>query len=250
MIVLKSLLAGIRLALFIVLIVVMYLLFLMSIKTFVKYDLKKGFKLRRDFLSIINPILGIKNEVFGKPINQPAIYISNHRGLLDFFVTLKYLDTYILSKEEVRHIPILGKASELTGIFFVKREDKSSRRATREAIKQIISSGYNVLIFIEGTTNINKLTAEFKRGTFEVAAENNIPVVPIAEEYKYKDDLWKDNSMWRQWVMTTGKLTTPVKMSFGPALQSDDPDYLLKESKRWIDGELLKLQKDWSLAYE
>lgn len=228
----------------------MYIWFLIKINTFIKFDIDKGFKLRRQFLTIINPILGIRSKIEGKPPVKPAIYVSNHRGLLDFFVTLKYLNTFILSKAEVRDIPILGKASELTGIFFVKREDKKSRKATRKAIKELIDSGHNVLIFVEGTTNAEKLTAPFKLGTFEVAAENSIPIVPIAKEYKYKDDLWINKSTWQQWVNTTGKCFTDIKLAFGTVLQSDDPKYLLDESKKWIDNKLLEMQENWSNAYE
>ncbi len=250
MIIFKTLLASVRLFIFVIALIIAYPLFLLSINTFIKYNIKTGFKFRKDFLTFINPVLGIRNKIEGIPPVQPAIYVSNHRGILDFFVTLKYLNTYILSKEEVRHIPILGKASEYTGIFFVKREDKNSRKATRKAIKDIIESGENVLIFVEGTTNVEKLTADFKIGTFEVAANNGIPVVPVAEEYKYKEDLWKDKSTWQQWVSSVGKCFTDVKLAFGPVLQSDDPQYLLNESKRWIDNKLLEMQKDWSKAFD
>ncbi len=250
MVIFKTLLAAIRLFIFVVVLILVYSLFLISIKTFIKYDIHTGFKVRRLFLNIVNPVLGIRDKVEGAPPVQPAIYVSNHRGLLDFFVTLKYLNTYVLSKDEVRHILILGKASEYTGVFFVKRENKSSRRATRQAIKDIIDSGENVLIFVEGTTNVKKQTADFKIGTFEVAAANGIPVVPIAEEYKYKEDLWDDKSTWQQWVSTMGKCFTDVKLAFGPVLQNDDPHHLLNESKNWIDNKLLEMQKDWSKAYD
>jgi len=250
MIVFKTILASIRLAIFTIALIITYPLFVLSIKTIIKYNIKTGFKFRRYFLKFINPVLGIRDKIEGVPPVQPAIYVSNHRGVLDFFVTLKYLNAYILSKAEVRDIPVLGKASELTGIFFVDREDKNSRKKTRKAIKDIIDSGENVLIFVEGTTNVNKLTAEFKIGTFEVAAQNNIPVVPVAEEYKYKDDLWKDTTTWQQFVKTTGKCFTDIKLAFGPVLQSDDPHYLMEESKKWIDNKLLEMQDDWSKAYE
>lgn len=250
MIIFKTILASVRLFIFAVALIIAYPLFLLSIKTIIKYNIKTGFKFRRDFLKFINPVLGIRNKIEGFPPVQPAIYVSNHRGILDFFVTLKYLNTFILSKAEVRDIPILGKASELTGIFFVKREDKNSRKETRKAIKDIIESGENVLIFVEGTTNVKKLTADFKKGTFEVAAANNIPVVPIAEEYKYKEDLWENNSTWQQFVQTAGKCFTDVKLAFGPVLKSNDSQYLMDESKNWIDNKLLEMQKGWSKAFD
>lgn len=248
--ILKKICISVRILILFIVMVVMLAGYRLATMTVIKHTVKRGIRLRRAYLIIANFVLGFKIMVEGKPPVTPALYVSNHRGILDFFATLRYLDAYVLSKAEVRDIFLLGKASELTGIFFVQRESKDSRKATRKAIIQILKSGYNVLIYPEGTTNTKRTTAPFKPGAFEEVAKHGFPVVPIAQEYKDKSDLWDDESIVEQMTRQFGKCFTYTKLAFGPVIQSDDPQYLLEESKKWIDNKLLEMQKNWSKAYD
>ena len=250
MIVIKYFCGGLRMLFMILLMVVMLLIYIIGIKTVIKHTPEKGFKLRRLFLIIMNPILGFLDKIEGKQNDKPSLYVSNHRGLLDFFITMKYLDVYALSKAEVRDIPILGYSAELTGVFFVVRDNKSSRQATRDSIVHLLKSGYNVLLYPEGTVNTGKTTAAFSKGAFEEAAKHGFPVVPIAQEYSSKDDLWEQGvSSAQQFFKQFGKCLTKVKVAIGEPIQSDNSFTLMNESKKWIDNKLLEMQKDWSRAY-
>lgn len=223
--------------------------YIIFVKLFIKHKPEYGFKVREIYLKILNPIIGFNIDVNGTPDTKPALYVSNHRGILDFFAILRYVDAFILSKAEVKKIPVFGYASIFTGTFFVERENKSSRRATRDAIVEILESGHNVFLFPEGTTNNQKTTAEFKLGAFEEVAKNGFAVVPVALEYKTKDDLWKDTSMAYQFYRQFGKCKTHVKLAFGPKLESTDGKYLMDESRKWIDSNLLAMQENWSEVF-
>jgi len=247
----RTLCGSIRLLIIVILMVVMLVGYIIGIKTIFKHTPESGFKLRRAFLKIINPVLGFVEIIEGKPNDKPSLYVSNHRGLLDFFITMKYLDVYALSKAEVRDIPILGYSAELTGVFFVVRDNKSSRQATRDAIVQILKSGYNVLIYPEGTVNTGKATATFSKGAFEEVAKHGFPVVPIAQEYSSKDDLWEQGvSSGQQFFKQFGKCLTKVKVAIGEPIESDNSFVLMNEARSWIDAKLLEMQKDWSTAYD
>jgi len=191
-------------------------------------------------------MLGFKIDKDIRISKEPALYISNHRGLLDFFVVLRYVNAFVVSKAEVQNIPIFAPAASRTGVIFVKRENKESRGATRKAIVDTILKGGNVLVFPEGTTNALQTTMEFKRGTFEEAAKNGFPVVPISIEYKSERDLWKEGSTWKMFVSQFGKWRTHCKLRFGEPLYSDDPIVLLNSTKQWIDDQMLDIQEGWS----
>lgn len=218
-------------------------------KLFSKLTIEKGFAYRKYYLTFINFIFGTIEQIEGEPINEPALYVSNHRGMIDFFINLKYLNTYILSKAEVEDIPIVGFVAQFTGIFYLERNSKDSRIAARNAIMKILNSGYNVLLYPEGTTNDAKTTKTFRLGAFEVAASNGFKVVPIALEFNSINDYWKDTSMMKQFIRQLGKPCTHVKMAFGPTLQNDDATFLMNESKNWIDQKLESMQSGWSKVY-
>jgi len=250
MIILKYICGGIRIVLMVLIMIIMLTIYIIGVKTFFKHTPESGFKLRKVFLQIIDPILGFVEDIEGKPYDKPALYVSNHRGILDFYITMKYLNAYTLSKDEVKDIPILGYSAGLTGVFFVVRDNRNSRQATRDAIVEILKSGYNVLLYPEGTVNSGQTTKIFSKGAFEEAAKHGFPVVPIAQEYADKEDVWGDYSTGAQFFRQFGKCRTKVKLSFGQPIVSDNGFTLMNEAKKWIDNKLLEMQEGWSNAYE
>lgn len=241
-------LALIRIFLFLLITTLYYGIYLF-LMLFVRHTDRRGFALRKIFLKTINPLLGFRIQKKLQQVEGPVLFVSNHRGLLDFFVVLRFVNAFVVSKVEVKNIPIFAPAASRTGIIFVDRENKQSRGATRQAMVDILLKGGNVLIFPEGTTNAAQTTMDFKIGAFEEMAKYAIPVVPIALEYKTKKDLWEDGSTWNMFVRQFGKLKTRVKIEFGPPMRSDDPKKLMEGAKNWIDDRLLSMQENWSELY-
>ncbi len=219
-------------------------------KTVVKNTPERGFWLRRVILTIINPILGIKIDAEINLYDKPALYVSNHRGLLDFFVSFKYINAFVLAKASVKNMPLVGFAGNVTGIIYVQRDNKSSRTSARQEIVKILKSGSSVFLYPEGTTNTEKTTMEFKIGSFEEAFKHGFPVIPVAQEYKSKDDLWLKDNVFQQFYSQFGKCKSEVKISIGEPIQAESPKELMENSKRWIDTKLLQMQEGWSTAYD
>jgi 1-acyl-sn-glycerol-3-phosphate acyltransferase len=249
MIFFKSILSVIRLMLFAITLIISFFTYYLIARIFFRHTTESGFAFRKYYLTFLNTIMGIREKIEGKPFDQPALYVCNHRGMTDFFINLKHLNAFILSKAEVEDIPVLGYIANYTGIFYLDRKSKNSREAARKAIVEILKSGHNVILYPEGTTNDEKTTMNFRLGAFEEAANNRFRVVPIALEYKSKDDIWKSTSMVKQFINQFGKVFTFAKMSFGEPIENDDPAILMQESKKWIDNKLLEMQQNWSDAY-
>lgn len=214
---------------------------------FVKHTTFRAFKLKHWYLNqILNPILGIKVLVEGKPIETPALYVCNHRSFADPLATLAHLNAFVIAKAEVAKYPLINKGAEITGVIYVNRESKESRNEVRDKMVETIKAGYNVLVFPEGTVGFYKHTLPFRSGIFYEAAENNLTIVPVAIEFRCPEDLWLRRSFVAQYLKQFSKWRTEVKLKFGQPLTSTDGEYLKSSSFDWINNNIAEMQENWS----
>ena len=174
------------------------------------------------------------------PEKGPYLLVGNHRSYFDPIVVLADLTALPISKAEVAHWPLIGFAARQTGVLFVKREQSESRRKTLEAMREKLQQGYSILLFPEGTTSeTGHKLLPLRPGSFRLAAELNIPVVPFAIEYQTPGDAWiGDDTFIPHFFRCFGKKHTHISLSYGPPMQNSDPEKLREEVRAWIDGEL------------
>lgn len=67
-------------------------------RIFVKHTPEQAFKLRRAWMKIGNPIMGNRVLINGKQLDEPAIYMSNHRSFSDPMVQAEAFDAIIIAK--------------------------------------------------------------------------------------------------------------------------------------------------------
>jgi len=214
-----------------------------------KHTKKRAFNLRRSFSRIAMTILGIRVIYKGTPIKEPALYVSNHRSFPDPMINCMPINAFVIAKAEVADMPVISKGAELTGVIYVKRENKSSRTATRDKMVETIKSGFNVLVYPEGTVNTEARSLPFKKGTFIEAAKHGFPVVPIAMEYQDELDLWHKSHFVTQMFRQFGKRRTNVKMEIGPAFKSEDGIELSEIAEDWVNEKILEMNKGWSNVF-
>ena len=214
---------------------------------FLGHTPERAFRLRRRWIKwIALPTLNIKCIIKGKPPVTPALYICNHRSFSDPLINSAYLDAYVIAKAEIANYPLINKGAEATGVLWVKRESIKSRSATREKLVETLLNGYNVLVYPEGTVGVTPETLKFSKGTFAEAVKHNIPVVPIALEYRDTKDLWQDTSFLQHYFRQFASWRTEVKMSFGPPMTAEGGPQLSLDVHDWINAELKEMQKGWS----
>ena len=210
---------------------------------------KARFSLRRNFCIIGMWILGIKNEEeieFENVADQgPYLFVCNHRTLLDPLICARYVNAYFLGKAEIASYPVLGKGSELTGAIFVKRDDRSSRKASRDTIVEALSKGWNVLLYPEGTTNGGDTTKDFYKGTFEIASEMDVPVVPVMVEYKKRSDYWVTPGLLKKSVEQFSKWRTVTHTWVGQPVHGQDALKLMSDVRLLIDQKITEVQRAW-----
>jgi 1-acyl-sn-glycerol-3-phosphate acyltransferase len=213
---------------------------------FIKPTLERGFRLRRAFVKITLRTLNLKiEELIGHIPDYPALFVINHRNLIDPVIISHLFDAYFIAKAEVEDYPFLGKGAALTGIIYVKREIKDSRKAARATLNETLRKGLNVVVYPEGTTGTDEFTNYFHRGSFEEAAKLEVPVVPIACEYKNKSDLWIQSSLFKQFLIQFGKKETKVKVKIHEPITSNDAVFLKEEAQRLINQSLAEMHEGW-----
>ena len=210
----------------------------------------RSFKHRRRWARSCCWLLGIRvDEVTGSPDVPYGLVISNHRTLLDPVIQAAYLDAYIIAKAEVGNLPIISLGAKKTGIIFVKRDKLRSRIAARDKTQEVLLSGSSVLVYAEGTTGTNQTTDKFKVGTFGIAAEHDLPVIPVAIDYPQQKDYWFKTSMSKQIFGQIGAWSTHVKLRILPSIKGSEAKSLMKEVRTSIDKNLLEMQEGWTQIF-
>jgi len=191
--------------------------------------------------------LNYKVEVIGKfPRDRNYLFVGNHRSSLDPFVCLAYLEANPVSRGDVRNYPFLGKGAEITGIIFVNKESKASKSAAKQAIGDALKEGKSIMIYPEGKTGAQPLTATFQKGSFDLAAELNIPVIPFIMEYKSLNDYWDhQDTMAGHYFKNLAKAKTYVRLSIGDVIHGDNSWALLRQSQQWMNDEIIRVRSDW-----
>lgn len=239
--------ATIRFVLFI-LAMLFFITRLLITRLFTQFKVEIGIKHRQQFCKVLLPILGIQITKKGEAAYQNVLFIANHRSYIDPFVLVTHFDALALAKAEVRSWPIIGFGVKITGTYFVKRADKSSRQAAREDIANTIKNGHSILLFPEGTTSDLPTTLPFKPRTFQMAADNQIKIIPIAIEFQDPKDAWIGRDTFiRHFFQTFAKRKIVCEVHYGTPIKEKNRNLLKTKVQGWIDQELTSIRKKWDL---
>lgn len=152
----------------------------------------------------ISKALGYTFEVFGEdnipaPEDGPFMIYSNHQSFADIPAALWLMKDHgqmgFVAKDDWRRFSILRDAIDYTrSIFLVRENPKEAVRALSEA-KKILSQGFNMCIFPEGTRSKGPEMGEFKAGAFKFAEKAKVPILPVTISGSYK--FFEEKGDWR-----------------------------------------------------
>lgn len=112
------------------------------------------------------------------------LVLSNHLSYLDIFVLFsEFPACFIASVDEVKETFLLGRATELSGGFFVERRNRTGLRSEIESIAGILRMGLNVVLFPEGTTSNGEQVLPFKIPLLSVAEKAGVEILPVCIRY-------------------------------------------------------------------
>ncbi len=217
--------------------------------TVMKDTPKRAYQLRHYWIKMALFILGIRIEKQGQAIEETALYVCNHRSFSDPVIVLYFLDAYVIAKAEVADMPVINKGAHITGILYVKRENKNSRTQVRNKMVDTLKKGLNVLVYPEGTTNYHKHVMPLRIGTFIEARNYNFPIIPIVCEYRTRFDVWHNKSFLHQFFFQFRKLRTDVKLTFGPVIRDGSGEEIGSIIENWMNSEIDRMHERWDSCF-
>jgi 1-acyl-sn-glycerol-3-phosphate acyltransferase len=119
---------------------------------------------------------------------QSYVFVSNHQGAYDIFLIYGYLGAPIkwMMKKELAKIPLVGFACRMAGFTFV---DNSSARSAQKSVQDAerrLKDGRSLIIFPEGSRSPDGHMGRFKRGAYQIAVDQQLPIIPITLNGPYK----------------------------------------------------------------
>jgi len=128
--------------------------------------------------------LGIDVSVSGAQHcpSGPAVYAANHTSVIDTPIVFGYLpvDFKILHKRSLYLVPVVGQYLYAGGHIGIHRGSGFRARRGLALAAARIRGGTSVVVFPEGTRRRGEGVGAFKRGSFVLALEAGVPVVPLS----------------------------------------------------------------------
>ena len=109
------------------------------------------------------------------------IFVSNHQSHYDtpiIFSSLPY-QLRIIAKASLARFPVLGWHLRRGGHLFVDRR-KPDHAGILSRWRGLVKEGLSLMIYAEGTRSPDGHVARFKGGSFLLAIEAGLPIVPVA----------------------------------------------------------------------
>jgi 1-acyl-sn-glycerol-3-phosphate acyltransferase len=112
----------------------------------------------------------------------PAVYAANHASALDIPLLFGYLPVSfrIIHKKSLSLVPFIGWFLFLGGHVAIDRGNAFKARRSLERAASRIRQGTSVAVFPEGTRSDDGSVRHFKRGSFSLAMNAGVPIVPVS----------------------------------------------------------------------
>ncbi len=109
------------------------------------------------------------------------IFVSNHQSIYDTPVVFNALpfQLRIIAKESLAMFPVLGWHLRRGGHLFVDRRHPDRAGILRQW-RALVSEGLSLIIYAEGSRSPDGRVGRFKAGSFLLAIQAGLPVVPVA----------------------------------------------------------------------
>jgi 1-acyl-sn-glycerol-3-phosphate acyltransferase len=130
-------------------------------------------------------ILGVKLHCHGQPPHNAAMIVANHLSWLDIPVISACTHAAFLSKESIRHWPVIGWFARASSTVFIRR-GKGEAKEVAAAIAARLRGGRQLAIFPEGRVGDGNGVQRFFPRLFSAAIDTHTPVVPMALRYSVK----------------------------------------------------------------
>lgn len=147
---------------------------------------------------------------------QSYVFVANHQGAFDIFLIYGFLGVPIkwVMKAGIAKIPFVGAACRAAGFIFV---DHSTPKVAAQSVleaERCLKDGVSVVVFPEGSRTYDGKMIRFKKGAYQMAADQHLPIIPITLNGPFN-------------VLPIGSLNLhrhPMEMIIHPAIPTEGTD--------------------------
>jgi 1-acyl-sn-glycerol-3-phosphate acyltransferase len=142
-----------------------------------------GHRCARAWAWLILKTSGVHVRVVGLDHLDPGrsyVFAANHQSIYDIPIvfTALPLQLRIIAKDSLGQIPFLGWHLRRTGHLLVDRRHPGAGILKR--MSHLVSAARSLIVFPEGTRSVDGAVGRFKGGTFLLAIDAALPVVPVS----------------------------------------------------------------------
>ncbi len=137
----------------------------------------------RLWAKLILKTTGVRATVSGIEVLDPRqsyVLASNHQSIYDIPILFASLPVQlrIVAKASLGSVPFLGWHLQRTGHLLVDRRNPGAGIVAK--MRRLVSESHSLIVFPEGTRSVDGSVGRFKKGTFMVAVDAQLPVVPVS----------------------------------------------------------------------
>ncbi|NMO17353.1 1-acyl-sn-glycerol-3-phosphate acyltransferase [Pyxidicoccus fallax] len=128
---------------------------------------------------------GWRTRIEGRELlpKGPCVLVVNHQSAADILAVMGLGYQYkFVAKASLFSIPIVGWMMTLLAYVPIVRGTSTALNQLLDPCRKWLRRGMPVLIFPEGTYSTGGQLLPFKRGAFQLALEEHVPVVPVVVE--------------------------------------------------------------------
>ena len=166
-------------------------------------------------LVFITRVAGMRVDVEGRENIPPGVclFAANHTSNADAPAIVGAIPRRlaIFGRKSLFDIPIVGLAFRLARFVPVDRGNREAALASVKQAVEYIKTGSSFLVYPEGTRSPDGRMQRFKKGTFVMAIEAGVPIVPVACSGAHR--IMKKNSLIIHPGRVTVRFGTPVDVS-------------------------------------
>ncbi|MEO5761992.1 MAG: lysophospholipid acyltransferase family protein [Vicinamibacteria bacterium] len=149
-----------------------------------RQDGEIGFFVTRVWARTILAAAGVRAipELLAELPSGPVVFVSNHVSALDIPILFAALPRSfrIVYKSSLVYVPFMGLFLAAARNVSIDRSRAFKAKRSLTAAAQRIHDGVSVALFPEGTRSGTAPMGSFKRGSFKLAMQAQVPVIPVS----------------------------------------------------------------------
>ncbi|MGH8121303.1 MAG: lysophospholipid acyltransferase family protein [Rudaea sp.] len=123
---------------------------------------------------------GFRIRRIGEPLSGATLFVANHVSWMDIQLMHSQRMMSFVAKAEIERWPLVGWLATRAGTIYHQRGSMHSLGAVMQRMTARLGEGMSAGVFPEGSTGAGDSVRTFHARIFQVAADAEVPVQPVA----------------------------------------------------------------------